>query len=540
MDTVGGSCYSLNLQENERRIREERERENKFNETLGSAGSLSRYESKRFKTLLPQMMASAISALFHVVVGISLAYSAILLPQLEEESSDLKITKAQGSWIASVITITIPVSGMTCGFLMDGMGRLNTIKLAMIPAVVGWIIIATSKSVMMMIIGRIITGFAAAWGTSPAMVYITEIARADMRGSLMSFAPAYTSLGVVLAYFQGWMLHWRTVAWVCNVYAVVPFVLVMFIPESPAWLVSKGRNDQAKKSLNWFNKYQPQPQNKTQTFAQLQFEYLLKEHEDKEKLRMKGGMAERAKEFLKPTGYKPLLILLGLFVFQQFSGIYITLFYSITFFQEVHSGMDPYFVSILIGGVRFFMSIVNTYMLKTFCRRTLIIYGSAAMAVCMFVSGLYTHWIKEGVTTLTWVPVLAILLYVVTSMVSLLSIPWTMTAELFPIEIRGVAHSIVYSSAYLIMFLSIQSYNTLKDTFKGVAGLQWFFAVTSLAGLVYAYILLPEAHGVKLADIQEYFKYNNVYIGGINTKESALKKADRMEKEQMEELVNRV
>ena len=149
----------------------------------------------------------------------------------------------------------------------------------------------------------------------------------------MSFAPAYTSLGVVLAYFQGWMLHWRTVAWVCNVYAVVPFVLVMFIPESPAWLVSKGRNDQAKKSLNWFNKYQPQPQNKTQTFAQLQFEYLLKEHEDKEKLRMKGGMAERAKEFLKPTGYKPLLILLGLFVFQQFSGIYITLFYSITFFQ---------------------------------------------------------------------------------------------------------------------------------------------------------------------------------------------------------------
>ena len=58
--------------------------------------------------------------------------------------------------------------------------------------------------------------------------------------------------------------------------------------------------------------------------------------------------------------------------------------------------MDPYFVSILIGGVRFFMSIVNTYMLKTFCRRTLIIYGSAAMAVCMFVSGLYTHWIKEG------------------------------------------------------------------------------------------------------------------------------------------------
>lgn len=136
-------------------------------------------------------------------------------------------------------------------------------------------------------------------------------------------------------------------------------------------------------------------------------------------------------------------------------------------------------------------------------------------------------------TTLNWVPVVAILLYVVTSMVGLLSIPWTMTAELFPIEIRGVAHSIVYSSAYFIMFLSIQSYNSLIDAFSGVAGLQWFFGVTSLAGLVYAYILLPEAHGIKLADIQEYFLYNNVYIGGIKTKKSLQKQ----NKEQKEELM---
>lgn len=50
---------------------------------------------------------------------------------------------------------------MTCGFLMDSVGRLNTIKLAMVPAVAGWIVIATSRSVTMMIIGRIITGFAA-------------------------------------------------------------------------------------------------------------------------------------------------------------------------------------------------------------------------------------------------------------------------------------------------------------------------------------------------------------------------------------------
>ncbi|RZC37903.1 facilitated trehalose transporter Tret1-2 -like, partial [Asbolus verrucosus] len=491
--------------ENEKKIREEKEREDRFNETLGSCGSLSRYESKSFKNLLPQMLASAIGGLFHVVVGISLAYSAILLPQLNYEDSDLKVTKSQESWIASVITITIPVSGMMCGFLMDGLGRLNTIRLAMVPAVVGWAVIATAKSVHAMIIGRIITGFAAA-----------------------------VIAGVVLVYLHGWLMTWRTVAWVCIVYAAVPFLLLTFIPESPAWLLAKGRNEQAKRSLDWFSRYQPQPQNRSQSFAQMQFDHLLKEQEEKERtLERSGSLSTRIRELLKPTGYKPLLILLGLFVFQQFSGIYITLFYSVTFFQEVGSEIDPYFASILIGGVRFFMSIVNTYMLKRFCRRTLILYGSAAMAVCMFVSGLYTYWIKEGVTTLHQVPVAAILLYVVASMVSLLSIPWTMTAELFPIEIRGLAHSIVYSSAYFIMFVSIQSYNNLKLAFSGVAGLQWFFAVTSLAGLVYAYVLLPEAHGVKLADIQDYFRYNNIYIGGVRTKESVQRKLNREQKEEL-------
>jgi facilitated trehalose transporter len=89
----------LSIVENAKRIREEKEREDKFNETLGSCGSLSRYESKTFKNLLPQMLASSAAALFHVVVGISLAYSAILLPQLDSEDSDLKITKDQGAWI---------------------------------------------------------------------------------------------------------------------------------------------------------------------------------------------------------------------------------------------------------------------------------------------------------------------------------------------------------------------------------------------------------------------------------------------------------
>lgn len=70
-------------------------------------------------------------------------------------------------------------------------------------------------------------------------------------------------------------------------------------------------------------------------------------------------------------------------------------------------------------------------------------------------------WIKEKTTTLTWVPVIALLSYVAFSMFGLLTIPWTMTAELFPTAIRGIAHSISYSTANIVMFLAIQCYRPL-------------------------------------------------------------------------------
>lgn len=67
---------------------------------------------------------------------------------------------------------------------------------------------------------------------------------------------------MVLTFLKGWLLNWRVVAWTCLGYTVVPCFLIMLIPESPAWLVSKGRIEQASKSLAWINKYQPQPENK--------------------------------------------------------------------------------------------------------------------------------------------------------------------------------------------------------------------------------------------------------------------------------------
>ena len=88
-------------------------------------------------------------------------------------------------------------------------------------------------------------------------MYISEIASKDLRGSFLGVGPVYVSVGLVLTYLKGWLLNWRLIAWSCNAYTIIPFFLVFFLPESPPWLVSKGKNEKAHKALDWIYKNQP-------------------------------------------------------------------------------------------------------------------------------------------------------------------------------------------------------------------------------------------------------------------------------------------
>lgn len=154
--------------------------------------------------------------------------------------------------LASLVVICAPLGALLGGFLMETLGRLRTLQIGAIPSVIGWILIACSSNISMLLIGRLLSGLSTALATSPAIVYITEVARPELRGSLISFGPTLASFGMLLSYLKGAYLDWRLVAWLSIIYSIVPVIMVQFwVPESPVWLVSKGRIDDAKKSLEW-------------------------------------------------------------------------------------------------------------------------------------------------------------------------------------------------------------------------------------------------------------------------------------------------
>lgn len=231
----------------------------------------------------------------------------------------------------------VPVGSLIAGFLMDLIGRVNTIKVSALPGALGFAMVAMATDIYWILAGRILMGIACAIGTSPAYVYITEIARPELRGSLISSAPTIASLGMVIAYVTGALVDWRLTAWFAIIFAILPIILVqLVVVESPVYLVSKGRIEDAAKSLTYLYKKYPKPDT-TESLADMHLRALIRENEqriaDKMKMSSIGDMKEVSvwRDFLKPTGYKPLTILFFLFLIQQFSGIYITLFYSVSF-----------------------------------------------------------------------------------------------------------------------------------------------------------------------------------------------------------------
>ncbi|XP_056647703.1 facilitated trehalose transporter Tret1-like isoform X1 [Diorhabda sublineata] len=509
MEQLGASIISL------RNISNKDDEEEEIPQNLISSNkSLNVPELDSWKCLLPQILAAIAAASFHTGNGMSMAYSAVLISQLEQPDSDFKATNTENAFMASIIILVAPVASVMSGFLMDKLGRLNTIKLAVIPGVIGWTIVALAQNIQVVIAGRILIGTATCLGTNPAIVYMTEIGNPKIRMSLMQLGSAYASLGMIITYLGGWYMHWRIVAWISNVFILLTGLSVCFIHESPLWLIFRGKFKSAKKSLNWFYKHQPNPAGNGETYADLQFKILKKQEEEaQEKRKNKGTLGDLAKEFMKPSGYKPLIIMCPLFFCQHFSGIYITMFYSITFIKEAGTNIDGYFASVMIGVTRFIIATSNVLILKYVNRRTAIIVSSLGMAIFMYISGQYTLWIKEGETTAKWVPVASLLMYVVCSVTGLMFLPFMVISELFPLAIRGVGYTIGYSLSMLFMFAALQSYYGLNAALGGSTNLQWFFAVVCTMGAVYTYIFLPETRGKKLNEITENFQKGWLYIG---------------------------
>jgi MFS transporter, SP family, arabinose:H+ symporter len=270
------------------------------------------------------------------------------------------------------------------GPVSDRIGRKSALLVAAVLFITSALMTALAGNVVIFIIGRIIGGFGVGFAILVAPMYIAEVAPPAKRGWLVSFNQLLIVVGLSSAYFVNYFIlrmvedpltNWRWMLGVEAFPAVLYFLLLLAIPESPRWLVMKNRADEAKAIMERVG---------GREHAEYEYQNILKSLAEK----LGGGSMAQARELFSKRARLILVIGIGLGVFQQVSGINSVLYYAPMIFESAGSGRDAAFIqAIAIGIVFLVFTIVSMLAIDRLGRKPLLYVGVTLMALSLFVTG---------------------------------------------------------------------------------------------------------------------------------------------------------
>lgn len=469
----------------------------------GSIVELTRAASKRSNRM--QLTMSILANLTVLSSGMGLGYSAITLHSLTREDDPLRLNSEQASWFASINSIACPFGGLISGYLLDRIGRKWTLVLINVLSIVSWLLIAISSSsnfelmYTQIMVARVIIGLVIGLVSAPASIYSAEIATPRMRGRLTVLTSLAIAVGILMIYSFGYCIpeNFRLVAAIAAGCCVASLLLLIPLPESPAWLMSKNREPEAERSLKKIRGFG----SSQKTIPEVEHE-LARLRDNVEMQRIAGK--ERFLDLIRqPQVYKPLGVIVGFFGFQQFSGIFVVVVYAAKVSSEASVSIDPFLCTVLIGITRVIATVLVAYILDTLGRKPPSIFSGLGMASCMF--GIAACIYAPPSEDFSWVPTFLVITYIFTSTLGFLTMPFSMLAELFPQKVRGPASGITVFFTYLMSFAIIKLYPAMVSE-MGSAKVFIFYGAVSLLGVLYVCYIVPETKGKSLQEIEDYFR----------------------------------
>ncbi|MCK9412536.1 MAG: sugar porter family MFS transporter [Prolixibacteraceae bacterium] len=393
-------------------------------------------------------------------------------------------------WTVSSLLVGCIIGVIACGKPGDLYGRRKILLVAALLFVISAVGSALSTSFIQFITFRLLGGIAVGAASILSPMYISEIAPADKRGALVSLNQLAIVTGDLVAYFSNYLLYptgennWRWMLVVMAAPALLFFVSLLFVPESPRWLMQKNRRDESFRILKKIN---------GDAQATIELEAI------------EASVSSEGKASYKEVFSKKMRFILWigilLAVFQQATGINAIMYYAPMIFKNLGSSNDSALIqTAIIGGVLFVFTLVAVRWIDRWGRKPLMIWGTVGMVVSLtFVTIAYFLNMLQGYFIL-----LSILLFMASFAASIGPVTWVMISEIFPNKIRSEAMSVAIVALWIANFVVTLVFPVILNRLGGgVAFL--IFDVMSVLLLLFVIFILPETKGKSLEELEKIF-----------------------------------
>lgn len=436
--------------------------------------------------------------------------TAVISGTIAQVSQLFELDALQQGWYVGCALVGSIVGVLFAGILSDKFGRKLTMIISASLFSVSALGCAVCADFTQLVLYRIIGGVGVGVVSIVSPLYISEVAVAQYRGRLVSLYQLSVTIGFLGAYLVNYQLLtwsesgvlsgaplldkifisevWRGMLGMETIPALMFFIIIFFIPESPRWLIVRGQENRAMNILERIYG------SATEAAGQL----------DETKSVLTEESSSEWSMLLKSGIMKAVVIGVSIAMLGQFMGVNAVLYYGPSIFENAGlSGGDSLFYQILVGLVNTLTTVLALVIIDKVGRKKLVYYGVSGMIVSLIFIGLYFLFGEAlGISSLFLLAFF--LFYVFCCAVSICAVVFVLLSEMYPTKVRGLAMSIagfaLWVGTYLIGQLTPWMLQNLTP-----AGTFFLFALMCVPYMLIMWKLVPETTGKSLEEIEKYW-----------------------------------
>jgi len=411
---------------------------------------------------------------------------------------DFGLKDSQIENITAFGLIGAAMGAMIGGRLADVFGRKKIIIAAAIIFATGALWSGFSPNPTQLLLSRFYIGIAIGVSSFAVPLYIAEISPTRMRGTLVFLFQFMITIGILVSYLSDSAFannnneeSWRAMFYVGIIPALILLIGAVFLPETPRWLMKKGKVEESLKILK-----------KLEDHDQVTGIF----NEMKDEVSKDSGKVSW-KIMFSPWLKNALIIAVGIMFFQQFVGINTVIYYSPKIFLKAGfvGNEAAIWASVSVGVINVLFTVLSIYLVDKLGRRKLYFIGLSGIVISLICMGLVFIQKDIQLANYKWFLVISMLSYVGFFTLSIGPLGWLLISEVFPIKVRGLGSSIGSLANWGFNALVVWSFFKLTKII-GDAEVFWLFALIGLIGMLWGYRYIPETKGVSLEEIEEHWR----------------------------------